>query len=440
VQAATRYAKSGDVHIAYQVFGDGPRDLLVIPGAYSHLELAWEDPGYAYAMARLATFARVITFDKRGQGLSDRGVAMPTIEELGDDVLAVLDAAGSSRAAIFGQSEGGGPAMVFAAGHPARSLALILFGTAARMARSPESPWGRTPEESAQRLALLSDHWDQGFPVEWFAPSRVTDDGFREWWGKLSRASASVGDVIGLIRRFYGLDLVLVLPVIGIPTLVLHRAQDPIVPAAAGRDIAARIPGAQFCELRGSDHVTWSQNVDELIDAIEDFLTGSHHSLETNRILTTVMFTDVVDSTSRAAQLGDDRWREILTRYYALVERNIKHFRGRQVNRTGDGVFASFDGPARAIRCSLAIGDAAEPLGLKLRSGIHTGECETIGDDLSGIAVHIGARICALAGPRQVLVSNTVKELVTGSGFNFCDGGLHSLKGVPGEWRLFAAS
>lgn len=434
MKAVTRYAKSGNVHIAYQVFGEGPRDLLIIPGATSHIEVAWESPDYAHAMARLGGFARIITFDKRGQGLSDRGVPVPILEERADDVMAVMEAAGSSRVAIFAQSEGGLLAMLFAAAHPERTSALMLFGSFSHVPKTPEM------DPAARALAARADNWDQGYPVALMAPSRVQDAAYCEWLGKTSRASVGVGDFLALLRMVMETDVTPVLPAISVPTLVLHRVEERMVPLELARDMAARIPRAKFVEMPGTDHMAWSQNVDELVDEIEDFLTGSHRRPEPDRILTTVMFMDIADSTGRAVQLGDANWRELLQRYYGVVERNLGNFRGRQVNKAGDGILASFDGPARAIKCSLAISQAVDPLGLSVRSGIHTGECEIIGDDLSGIAVHIGARVCSLAEPRETLISSTVKDLVAGSGLSFADRGMHPLKGVPGEWRLFAAS
>ncbi len=348
--------------------------------------------------------------------------------------MAVAEAAGSSHAAIFAQSEGGLLAMLFAAAHPERASALMLFGSFSHVPKTPEM------EPAARALAARADNWDQGYPVALMAPSRVQDAAFCEWLGKTSRASVGVGDYLALLRMVAETDVTPVLPAISVPTLVLHRVHERVVPLQLARDMAARIPGAKFVEMPGTDHMAWSQNVDELVDEIEEFLTGSHHRPEPDRILTTVMFMDIADSTGHTVELGDARWRELLQRYYGVVARNLETFRGRQVNKAGDGILASFDGPARAIKCSLAINQAVDSLGLNVRSGIHTGECEIIGDDLAGIAVHIGARVGALAEPRETLISSTVKDLVAGSGLNFADRGLRPLKGVPGEWRLFAAS
>lgn len=331
--------------------------------------------------------------------------------------------------------------MLFAAAYPERTSALILYGTFATMKLTPHSPWGMPAEAQAALIDSLVQNWDKGLPVEVFAPSRVQDTAFCDYWGRSTRASTSLGDVPTLWRAALERDLTPVLPTIRVPTLVLHRNGDRAVPIQSGRDLAARIPGAKFVELTGSDHLTWTLgNSEAVVDQIEDFLTGSHHQPEPDRILTTVMFADIADSTGRAAQLGDAKWRELLQRYYHLVTRTLEHYRGRQVTRSGDGILASFDGPARAIRCALAINQAVEPLGLDLRAGIHTGECELIDNDLSGISVHIGARVCALAEPRETLISGTVKDLVAGSDLKFVDRGIHSLRGVPGEWRLYAAN
>jgi pimeloyl-ACP methyl ester carboxylesterase len=436
----TKYAKSGNVHVAYQVLGDGPRDLVISPGIYSHVELLWENPGYARWMERLTTFARVIAFDKRGQGLSDRGFAAPPLEERMDDVRAVMDAAGSERAAIMGISEGGALAILFAASYPARTTALILFGTCARWVWAPDHPWALQPEQQAAFLEHWETHWGEPAVFEQFAPSGKDDPAFRQWWGRLERMSASPSDIIALLKMVFDIDLRNVLPSIQVPTLVLHRRGDQAAAFEGGRYLAEHIPNARFVELDGSDHWPWTEGADELADEIEEFLTGVRPAMEPDRILATVLFIDIVGSTDQAARLGDRRWRDVLENYYKLVERQLARFGGRKIGTAGDGVFASFDGPARAVRSALAIREAVPELGIGVRAGVHTGECEIVGDNLGGIAVHIGARICDAAGAAEVLVSSTVKDLVAGSGLRFADRGARPLKGVPDEWHLFAVA
>ena len=439
VTPAIKYAKSGDIHIAYQAFGEGRSDLVAVPGVVAHLELAWEDPIHAHAMERLASFARVIAFDKRGQGLSDRGVAAPTLEERMDDVRAVMDAAGSERAAILGVSEGGALASLFAASYPERTSALILFGSRARWSWAPDYPTGTPAEAAGGFLRAIESLWGTGLAVDRLAPSRSKDQAFREWWSKLERTSASPADIVALYRMIFEIDTRRVLPAIRVPTLVLHRNHDPL-PIAEGRYLADRIPGAKFVELEGTDHIPWSTGADELIDEIEEFLTGARRIPEPDRVLTTVLFVDIVGSTDEAARLGDGKWRDLLQRYYAAVRRQIVRFNGREIGTAGDGMFASFDGPARAVRAALAIRDAVSALSLRVRAGVHTGECEIMDHNLGGIAVHIGARVCETAAPDEVLVSSTVKDLVAGAGLRFIDRGQHPLKGVPEEWKLFAAA
>jgi pimeloyl-ACP methyl ester carboxylesterase len=439
MKAPIKYAKSGDIHVAYQVFGEGRSDLVVVPGVVAHLELSWEDPIHAHAMERLGSFARVIVFDKRGQGLSDRGVAAPTLEERMDDVRAVMDAAGSERAALFGVSEGGALASLFAASHPVRTSALILFGTRARWSWAPDYPTGTPPEGASWFSKTIESAWGSGLAVDRLAPSRSKDPGFREWWGKLERMSASPADIVSLYRMIFEIDTRAVLSAIRVPSLVLHRKHDPL-PIAEGRYVAERIPGARFVELEGTDHIPWSTGADELIDEIEEFLTGVRRVPEPDRVLTTVLFVDIVGSTDEAARLGDRNWRDLLERYYAVARRQIARFNGREIRTAGDGMFASFDGPARAVRSALAIRDAVGALSVRVRAGVHTGECEIMGDNLGGIAVHIGARVCEAAAPDEVLVSSTVKDLVAGAGLRFADRGDHALRGVPESWKLFAAS
>lgn len=434
----TNYAKSGNVHVAHQVLGDGLRDLVISPGIFSHVELFWEDPGYARWIERLTTFARVIAFDKRGQGLSDRGVMAPTLEERMDDVRAVMDAAGSERASIMGVSEGAALALLFAASYPARTTALILFGTAARWAWAPDCPWGWSPERVAATVNAVETNWGKPALVEAFAPSRKDDPAFRQWWGRLERMSASPADMIALIEMAQKIDLRDVLPTIRVPTLVLHRRGELVAALAGGRYLAEHIPDAKLVELEGSDHWPWTEGAEELSGEIEEFLTGVRHTTEPSRILATILFVDIVGSTGHVARLGDRRWRDLLESYYVVVQQQLTRFGGRKIGTAGDGVFASFDGPARAVRCAISVREAAPGLGLDVRAGLHTGECEVVGDNLGGIAVHIGARICDVASAGEILVSNTVKDLVAGSGLRFTDRGSHPLKGVPEERGLFA--
>ena len=434
-----KYARSGDVHIAYRVFGDGPRDLVLIPGTLSHAEIFWEFPVNQYLLKRLTSFARVIVFDKRGQGLSDR-VGEQTLEERIGDVRAVMDAAGSPRAAIFGWSEGGSMSLMFSATYPARTSALVLCGSFASV---KAEPWAVKPEQWNEFLRQVENRWGQGVLVPFNAPSRRDDEAFLQWFGQLERASASPGAILALLRANFEIDVRHVLPAIQAPTLILHRVGDRAIPVEAGRYLARRIRGAKYVELPGDDHLLQAfdqATLDLLIDEMEEFITGTRHGPEPDRELVTVMFTDIVGSTERAVAVGDRRWRELLEGYVGLARRQLERFRGREIDVAGDGLFAIFDGPARAIRCACTIRDAVRQLGLQVRVGLHTGECEVAGSKVSGIAVHTGARVAAAARPQEILVSATVKDLVAGSGIQFDDRGSHALKGVPGDWRLFAVT
>ncbi len=435
LEGPVRYARSGDVFIAYRVFGDGPRDIVLVPGTISHVELLWEMPSYEHLLKRLTAFARVIAFDKRGQGLSDR-VAEQTLEERVGDVRAVMDAAGSERATIYGWSEGGPMCLMFAATYPARTSDLVLFGTFASM---KNEPWLMTRETLDRFLAQLVAHWGKGILVHLNAPSRRDDPAFLQWFARIERAAASPGSVRALMEANYEIDVRHLLSTIQAPTLILHRAGDKLVPVEMGRYLADHIPGAKYVEIPGTDHLVLDQETQDVIaDEIEEFITGTHRLLEPDRVLATIMFTDIVRSTERAAELGDARWGEVLNNYYAVLRKELAAFRGHEVNTTGDGLLATFDGPARAMRCARSVREKVHPLGLQVRTGLHTGECELIGGTVGGIAVHIAARVTATAGPDEVMVSSTVKDLVAGSGLQFADHGAHNLKGVPGEWRLFA--
>jgi pimeloyl-ACP methyl ester carboxylesterase len=440
----TRYARSGDLNIAYQVVGDGPRDLVYVPGWVSNIELMWEEPAMAHFLERLASFSRLILFDKRGTGLSDHvsNAELPTLEQRMDDVRAVLEAVGSTQAALFGHSEGGNMCVLFAATYPARTAALITLGCFAKR-RDPDEdyPWAPTAENREESAADVERNWGRLRPedVEYYAPSRLGDEQFVRNLEQYLRRGASPGAAAALLRMNSYIDVRDVLPTIQAPTLVLHRTGDHDVNIAEGRYLASKIPGARFVELAGADHWISAGDTDAIADEIEEFLTGTRPIPEPDRVLATVLFTDIVGSTERAVELGDRRWSELLGMHDAAVRRELERFRGREVDTAGDGFFAAFDGPARAVSCALAAGEAVRELGVEIRAGIHTGECELDGAKVRGIAVHTGARIAALAGPGEVLVSQTVKDLVSGSGLVFEDRGAHELKGVPGEWRVYAA-
>jgi len=440
VQPETRYAKSGDVHIAYQVVGEGPIDLVWVPGWVSHVEYQWSNPAMARALRRLATFSRLILFDKRGTGLSDRVPehALPTLEQRIDDVRAVMDAVGSERSALFGTSEGGPMSVLFASTYPERTNALILYGSYPRRQWAPDYPWGVTTEQQATYEGLVERDWGKGGDVDIRNPS--ASDQERQSIATFARMAASPGAALALLRMNYQIDVRPILPAIRIPTLILHRVGDQRVGVGGARYMAEQIPGAKYVELPGPDHSWDAGDQDAIIDEMEEFLTGARHAPEPDRVLATVLFTDIVGSTELAAAVGDRRWRDLLDAHHAAVRRELARFRGREVHTTGDGVLATFDGPARAARCALAITQAVRALGLEVRAGVHTGEVELMGDDIGGIAVHTGARVAAEAGPGEVLVSGTVKDLVAGSGIAFEDRGVRTLKGVPGEWRLFAVA
>ncbi|MEX2048128.1 MAG: adenylate/guanylate cyclase domain-containing protein [Gemmatimonadota bacterium] len=438
----TRYARSGDTYIAYQVVGDGPRDLVMIPPFVSHVDVYWEEPSLARFLKRLASFSRLILFDKRGTGLSDRVPtdALPDLERRMDDVRAVMDAVGSEKAALLGPSEGGPLSALFAATYPERTTALILYGTFASTIRDRDYPWAMDADERERIIELMPLTWGRGEYAELLAPSLRDDKRFREWWGRLERMGASPGAAMSLRRMNGQIDLRSVLSAIHVPTMVLHRTGDRDSSVDEGRYLASRIPGARWVELPGDDHLPWVGDQDAILDEVEEFLTGVRQGPDPDRVLATVLFGDMVGSTKHAAEVGDGRWRDVLESYYGAVRRELGRFRGREVDTAGDGFLATFDGPARGIRCACNIRDSLEALGLPIRSGLHTGECEVIREKVAGIAVHIGARVASLAEPGEVLVSSTVKDLVAGSGLQFVDRGTRHLKGVPGDWRLFAVA
>ncbi|HET7120218.1 MAG TPA: adenylate/guanylate cyclase domain-containing protein [Solirubrobacterales bacterium] len=438
MEADTYYADSDGVNIAYQVYGEGPLDLILVPGFVSHAEVLPEEPLVARMLRRLASFSRLIVFDKRGQGLSDRPGRPPTLEESMDDVEAVIKAAGCERPAIFGVSEGGPMSALFAASHPEMVRSLVLYGTYARMLEAPDFPHGIPEAQLDAWQEVVRREWGSPVGVSLWAPSREGDAEFERWWGRLLRQGTSPAGAIELTDLYRQIDIRAVLPAIDVPTLVLHRAGDRMIAAAQGRYLAERIPGARYVELPGEDHLPFAGDVDALLDEVEEFLVGSRRASEPERGLATILFTDIVGSTAKAAELGDRRWRELIERHDAAVRRQLSLHRGREVKTMGDGFLATFDGPARAIRCARALQGEVAGLGVDVRAGIHTGEVELIGDDVGGMAVNIGARIGALAEPGEVLVSSTVRELVVGSGLEFADRGVRPLKGAPGEWRLFA--
>lgn len=440
---ATQYAKSGDASIAYQVVGDGPIDLVLILGFATHLELQWESPPFARFFERISSFSRLIIFDKRGTGLSDPITEVPTLELRIDDVRAVMDAVGSEHAALFGISEGGPMSVLFAATHPDRVTALVLYGAMGRTTEAPDYPWASSAEalrESAEEF--IAPYWGQQAEgmVELFAPSFADDPKAVEFTARMERSAASPAMVQQIFEMFLDIDVRAVLPTIHVPTLALHRRGDRVVYRRAGEELAAQIPGARYVELPGIDHLPWAGDSEAVLGEIEEFLTGARSVAEPDRVLATVMFTDIVGSTERAGELGDARWRELLAAHLAAVRQELTRFRGREVKTLGDGCLATFDGPARAIRCGLAIAETARSTGLDVRIGLHSGEVEVMEEDVGGIAVHIAARVGALAGAGEVLVTSTVKDLVAGSGIHFVDRGTTHLKGISDEWRLFAAA
>ncbi|MDP9490755.1 MAG: adenylate/guanylate cyclase domain-containing protein [Actinomycetota bacterium] len=433
----TRYAKSGDVNIAYQVVGDGPFDLVYVPGWISNIDLMWDDSAHAHLLRRLSGFSRVILFDKRGTGLSDPVSVdrLPTLEQRMDDLRAVMDAAGSTSAALFGSSEGGLMSVLFAATYPERTRALVALAIYAKRIWSPDYPWAPTPEARAAEIAELERTWGSEMDISNLAPS--ADEALTRRAVTYLRRSASPGAAVALLRMNTQIDVREVLPTIRVPTLVLQRVEDRDVNVEEARWIAKQIPGAKYVELPGDEHLIWAGDVDAVIDEVEEFLTGARSVHEADRVLATVLFTDIVGSTEHAAELGDRRWGTVIEEHHALVRRELERFRGREVDTAGDGFLATFDGPARAIRCACAVRDAVRSLRLEIRAGLHTGECELMGDKVGGIAVHTGARVTSAASPGEVLVSSTVRDLVAGSGIQFEDRGQHELKGA-GLWRLYS--
>lgn len=443
-----RYAKSGDVSIAYATVGDGPFDVVFVAGwVLSAFEAAWDGPA-ADTLSRLASFSRLILFDKRGTGLSDRSSGIPDFETRMDDIRAVMDAVGSERAGLLGVSEGGPMTLLFAATYPERTAAAVLYGTGASWVRSADYPWAPSPEEWRESIEhgsddFTSEAWSDRY-LESFSPSIASDEATKRWWRRWVLTSTSPGALQALRRMNSGIDVRHVLSSISAPTLVLHPVDDEVMEIGGGRYIAQHVPGAEFVGLPGDDHGWWVR-AEEIGGEAERFFSGVWERgewgrVEPDRVLATVLFTDIVGSTAKLAELGDRRWRELLDEHHTRVRRQLARFRGRELDTAGDGFFAAFDGPARAIRCACAVVDSVRELGLEVRAGLHTGECEQIDGKVGGIAVHIGARVTAEAGPGEVIVSRTVKDLVAGSGIDFRERGSAQLKGVPGEWQLFAVS
>lgn len=437
---AIRYARSGDVHVAYQVVGDGPVDIVFVEGSITNRHLQWEAPLYRRFVERLGSFARVILFDKRGMGLSDR-VEAGTLEERMDDVRAVLDAVGSERAALIGESEGGPLSMLFAAAHPERALALVLAGAEVKEEITEDWPWGEsTREEFEESMTTLAERWSRTPPsLRALLPSGGDDPQLLEWYARLKVQSASPAAAEVFLRMAHDIDVRDVAPAIRVPTLILHSVGDQICHVENARFLARTIPGAHYVELPGGDHVMYAELADVALAEIREFLTGVREGPEPERVLATVLFTDLVGSTERARELGDRRWRDLLERHHEAVRSQLTRFSGREIDTAGDGFLAAFDGPARAIRCAKAVVSAVDALGLAVRAGVHTGECEVLGEKLAGLAVHVGARVAAEAGPGEVLVSSTVRDLIAGSGIELEDRSLHALKGIDEERRLYAA-
>ena len=437
----TKYADAAGVSIAYQAFGDGPLDLVFVSTFWGQIEHLWELPAAAHFLERLGSFARVMTLDKRGSGLSDRVHGTPSVEERMDDVRAVMDAVGSQRAVLLGASEGGAMVATFAATYPERTSHLVIYASQARWTVGSDPEEGGVPPVMWEVMfEYMRTAWGSGDMAGLIAPDLAGDEEYTRWFARLERLTASPNDAAELMRWNTEIDIRDILPAINVPTLVMHRSGDLGAPVIGGRYLGEHIPGARFLELPGDEHYPYLGDADTVLDEIEEFVTGTRPVREEDidRVLATVLFTDIVGSTERASELGDSRWRELLGRHDELARSEIDRHRGRAIKSTGDGVLATFDGPARGIRCARSLTEEVRELGIEIRAGLHTGEVELVGDDIAGVGVHIGARVSATAGPGEVLVSSTVKDLVAGSGIEFADRGQHELKGVPGEWRLFA--
>jgi class 3 adenylate cyclase len=436
----TRYAKSGDFNVAYQVIGDGPVDLVFVMGWASHMDLMWQEPRFARFLLGLAAFSRLILFDKRGTGLSDRVAnhLLPTLEQRIDDVRAVLDACGSARAVLLGVSEGGPMCALFAATYPERTRALVMINGYARRLWAEDYPCGSPAADVDRIVAAIHTGWGtEPVGLDSRLPSLASDPSVRAWWTSYLRSSASPGAVLALTLMNCAIDTRAVLPLIQAPTLIVQSARDRVTTEGNGRYLAANIPGAKLLMLDTDDHLPWFRDASAVLGAVAQFVTGTPLAAVSDRVLATVLFTDIVDSTPLATRLGDRAWRDLLDLHARIARAEVDKYRGRWVKSTGDGMLATFDGPARAIGCAAAIRAHLSALEVSIRAGLHTGECEMVDGDVVGIAVHIAARIAGQAGPGEIVVSGTVKDLVAGSGIEFADRGDHALKGVDGRWRLF---
>ncbi|MCH8814255.1 MAG: adenylate/guanylate cyclase domain-containing protein [Chloroflexi bacterium] len=437
----TKYTRSGDLNIAYQVVGEGEIDLVFVSGWTSHLEYQWEDPELANFLNRLASFSRLILFDKRGTGMSDRVAdsELPMLEERMDDVRVVMDAAGSEKAVLMGFSEGGPMCLLFGATYPERCRGLVLYGSYARWMWEEGYTFAPTAEEHERRIAIIESTWGAGFGISMVAPSAIDDERARERWGTFQRRASSPGAGTALYKMNVQIDVRDASEAVRVPTLVMHRVGDSLIDVRCGRYMAEHIPNAKYVELPDVDHLPWYGDSDRVIAEVEEFVTGKRSAPGLDRVLATVMFTDIVGSTEKASKLGDKRWKSLLGEHADSTRRQLARFGGKEIKSTGDGVLATFDGPGRGVRCAQAILADMPRLGIEVRAGLHTGEVEMLGEDIGGIAVHIASRVSSLARPSEVLVSRTVKDLVAGSGIAFEGRGSHSLKGVPGDWELFAA-
>jgi class 3 adenylate cyclase/pimeloyl-ACP methyl ester carboxylesterase len=436
----TRYAKTGDLHIAYQVVGDGPVDIVFVPEFWHTIEAQWDQPEFAAFLERLASFGRLISFDQRGSGVSDP-VSLSELTSLDvwmDDINVVMDQVGSESAVLFGIGGGGTMSMLFAATHPERVSGLVLVNSFARLSHAPDYPWGRGPELETEVQDVMRTGWGRGVFLDLVAPSRVGDDDFRRWWARYQRIGASPGTVQSMRRMITQIDVRHVLPSIQAPTLVLHRAETTWNRVEHGRYLGEHIPGARLVEVPGADHLWFIGEVEPILSEVRQFVSGLAGPPKFDRQLATVLYTDIVGSTKLAAEVGDRRWREVLEAQRRLVRLELERFQGREVDTAGDGFLATFDGPARAVDCARGIRDRVRSLGIEIRAGLHTGEVEVLSEGLAGVALHIGQRVLAEAAPGEILVSSTVRDLTAGAELEFEDRGLHELKGVPGEWRLFA--
>jgi class 3 adenylate cyclase len=442
MEIQTKYTRSNNVHIAYQVVGEGEFDLIYVQGWASHVELSWEEPLFARFLKRLTSFSRLIMFDKRGTGLSDRVSSdqLPTLEERMDDLRAVMDAAGSKRAALVGHSEGGALCALFAATYPERTKAIIMIGSFAKRIWSPDYPWAPTREERQKEYESVVDEWGKQQDVAHYAPSMIDDEAFSQRLATYYRHAASPGAALTLLRMNTEIDIRNVLPAIHVPTLFIHRTGDLDTNIEESRWMVTQVEGARLVEFTGADHFPWLGDQDSILDEMQEFLTGERPPPDFTRILTTILFTDIVESTKLAHEFGDQAWKSLLDKHSRICEENIKHFRGRLIKDTGDGILAIFDGPGRSVQCAKAISADTKSLGIHIRAGIHTGEIELRGNDTAGVAVHLAARVASLANSDEVLVTRTVRDLVAGSGIQFSDHGTHEFRGFSEAWQVYAVS